>query len=251
MPLRRITQALRHPRLLAYYPRAVLSYRRFAAAHPELAGTISQVRDRHLTYLRPPNLHDLAAVVLEAEQRALPGAIVEAGTALGGSMIVLAKAKRPDRPLKAYDTFGMIPPPSEQDGEDVHERYQEIVKGQATGIAGETYYGYKEDLLGQVLATAASFGLDPDADAIELVQGRYEDSLVVDYPVAIAHVDCDWYSSVLVCLEAIDPHLVSGGRFVIDDYEHWSGCRRAVDEFFSGRDEYRFEWRSRLHVVKR
>ena len=32
---------------------------------------------------------------------------------------------------------------------------------------------------------------------------------------------------------------VAGGRIVIDDYYAWSGCRRAVDDYFQGRDGFR------------
>ena len=72
----------------------------------------------------------------------------------------------------------------------------------------------------------------------------------VSYPVALAHLDCDWYESLMTCLEQIEPHLIPGGRFVIDDYYNWSGCTRAVDEFFSGRAAYQFVHKSRLHIVK-
>ena len=251
MPLRRLTQALRHPKMLLRYPGAMREYRRFAAAHPDLGKAIVDVRQRRLTYLRPPNLSDLADVVLQAESRGIEGAVVEAGTALGGSAIVLAKAKNPSRPMKAYDTFGMIPPPSEHDGADVHERYERIVRGEASGLGGDEYYGYKEDLLGQVSNSLREFGVDPATNNIELVQGLYEEVMKVDYPVAIAHVDCDWYSSVKTCLDAIGPQIVPGGRFVIDDYEHWSGCTEAVDEFLAAHgNEYRREWHSRLHLVK-
>jgi asparagine synthase (glutamine-hydrolysing) len=37
---------------------------------------------------------------------------------------------------------------------------------------------------------------------------------------------------------------------VLDDYQSWSGCRRAVDEYFAGRDGFTLEHRSRLHVVR-
>ena len=46
------------------------------------------------------------------------------------------------------------------------------------------------------------------------------------------------------------PLLVPGGRLVLDDYHTWSGCRRAVDEYFAGRAGFRMEHRSRLHVVR-
>jgi O-methyltransferase len=31
--------------------------------------------------------------------------------------------------------------------------------------------------------------------------------------------------------------LVTGGILIIDDYGHWEGARRAVDEFFAGRPD--------------
>jgi asparagine synthase (glutamine-hydrolysing) len=103
-----------------------------------------------------------------------------------------------------------------------------------------------------VRRTFAEFGLPTEANAVELVRGLYEDTLTGDEPVALAHVDCDWYDSVNTCLTRLAPRLVPGGVLVIDDYEHWSGCRRAVDDFFSDkRDSFEFVQKARLHVVRR
>ena len=33
-------------------------------------------------------------------------------------------------------------------------------------------------------------------------------------------------------LEFLFPKLVSGGILIIDDYGHWKGCQKAVDEYF-------------------
>ena len=85
--------------------------------------------------------------------------MIEAGTALGGSAIVMAAAKAPERPMKVYDVFGMIPAPGEQDGDDVHERYATIAAGDARGVGGETYYGYRDDLQGEVTASFARLGV--------------------------------------------------------------------------------------------
>ena len=41
-----------------------------------------------------------------------------------------------------------------------------------------------------------------------------------------------------------------GGRIVIDDFDTWSGCRTAVNEYFADRPGFRFEYRGRLHVVR-
>ncbi len=208
------------------------------------------VRAGRLTYLGVRSLSDLASVVLEFEEKGTPGVFLEAGTARGGSAIVMAVAKSPGRPLRVYDVFGMIPPPSAADGPDVQDRYRAIAAGEAKGPEGSAYYGYETDLLAQVTESFAALGVPVGENAVELVQGLFEDTLEVEEPVALAHLDGDWYTSTMVCLERIVPHLVVGGRLVVDDYDSWSGCRRAVDEFFAGRRGFRFDQRSRLHIVR-
>lgn len=214
---------------------------------------ITRVRDERLTYLTAEALADLAEAVDDIERRGTEGIIVEAGAALGGSAVVLATAKAPGRALAVYDVFGSIPPPSDDDDADVHERYAAIASGQSDGIAGDVYYGYRENLYDGVVATFRSFGFDLDRDHISLVQGRFEETMNIDRAVALAHLDCDWYRSVMTCLRALDPWMVSGGRFIVDDYDDWSGCRKAVDDFLAGPGRGRYETvrRARLQLVKR
>lgn len=221
-------------------------------ATPEVEAQIAAVREQNLTFLRPPQLRDLALALLDIERAGLPGMVIEAGTALGGSAIVLATAKSAERPMAVYDVFGLIPEPGERDGEDVHRRYEEITSGSAVGHAeGETYYGYREDLLGEVSASFDRLGVATHTHNVELVPGLFQDTIHVDGPVALANLDGDWYESTKVCLERIAPHVVSGGRIVLDDYDQWSGCRDAVDEYFADRGgQWRFERRHRLHVVR-
>jgi hypothetical protein len=225
----------------------VRRWRRERAVDP----IIRRVRAEGLTYLDVPALVDLRDRVRELEVAGRDGAIVEAGCALGGSAIVLASAKGAERPLLVYDVFGMIPPPSERDGDDVHARYDEISAGRSSGIQGRTYYGYEPDLLGTVTDSFRRLGVAPAEHGVRFVPGLYEETLHPEDPIALAHVDCDWYDSVMVCLERLWPRLVPGGVLVVDDYEDWSGCRNAVDDFFATRGDAEFQRRSRLHIVKR
>ena len=48
-------------------------------------------------------------------------------------------------------------------------------------------------------------------------------------------LDTDWYESTRHELETLFDKLVPGGIFIIDDYGHWSGSKKAVDEFFEKR----------------
>ena len=222
-----------------------------AEALPEAVNaTIGAVTAEGLTYLKAGMLRDLADVVVRLERDGVAGLLVEAGTARGGSAIVIAAAKSAERPMKVYDVFGMIPPPTEQDGADVHRRYARIAAGEARGPGGDTYYGYRDDLYQEVTDAFARHDVAVADHNVELVQGLFEDTIRLDEPVAFAHLDGDWYESTMTCLTRIAPLVVPGGRIVLDDYYTWSGCRRAVDEYFSGRDGFRMEHRTKLHVVR-
>jgi hypothetical protein len=216
-------------------------------AHP----VIREVRKLKLTYLPVGALNDLYEAAVAADEAGRPGVFLEAGCALGGSAMVLTQAKQPVRPLYIYDVFGMIPPPTDEDGPDIHERYEKIKSGQAAGIGGDPYYGYEEALMDRVRDTFATLGLPVEDNAVTLVQGLFQDTITGDEPVALAHIDGDWYDSVRTCLERIGPRLSSGGVMVIDDYFYWSGCRTAVDEFLAKHpDDYTTTRRTRLHIVK-
>lgn len=68
-----------------------------------------------------------------------------------------------------------------------------------------------------------------------LVKGWFSDTLPIYKDdigrIALLHLDCDWYESVKCCLKELWDSLVDKGAIVIDDYGHWKGCRKAVDEF--------------------
>lgn len=218
---------------------------------PEGHRVAARVRGEGLTYLEEAALSDLRQRVLEIDRRGVRGLLIEAGCARGGSAIVMASSKARDRPMRVYDVFAQIPEPGEGDGQDAHQRYATITAGEAAGEGGTDYYGYESDLLTQVERAFDRFDVPVSSNHIELIEGLYEDTLHVDGAVAMAHIDCDWYQSVMTCLERIEPHLSPGGVLVIDDYDAWSGCRRAVDEYFATRrSEYEFVHRRRLHIVR-
>jgi hypothetical protein len=63
--------------------------------------------------------------------------------------------------MVVYDAFGMIPAPSDRDTEREIDRYRDIVAGRSRGLGGESYYGYRDDLLGEVASAIERFGCPP------------------------------------------------------------------------------------------
>jgi len=134
---------------------------------------VRSVREEALTYLDDAALKDLFEQVKKIEKDGLAGILIEAGCALGGSAIVIATAKAEKRQFYVYDVFGMIPPPSENDSEDVHERYRVIECGKSEGIKGNIYYGYEENLFDKVAKNFNRYGVAVELNNVHLVKGLF------------------------------------------------------------------------------
>ena len=213
--------------------------------------TIAQVRNERLTYLKEANLgcaRPHRGRPGTSDQT--PGLIIEAGTARGGSAIVMAAAKAAERPMKVVRRVRDDPAAHREGRRRRPPPLRIITRGESKGVAGDTYYGYRDDLYSEVTESFDRLGVEVGAHNVELLQGLFADTLVLDEPVALAHLDGDWYESTMTCLERIAPLLVPGGRIVLDDYYAWSGCRTAVDEYFAGRAGFRIERRAKVHVVR-
>lgn len=211
-----------------------------AALQAATAGaTARAVRREQLTYLSWPKLRSLERAADEVMARGVAGDFIEAGVARGGSAIVLASRLDSGRRFLGYDVFEMIPPPSERDAPDAHRRYETIRSGRSEGLGGTTYYGYVDDLLGDVRRAFERHGLPLEDGRVELHPGLFETSLRPQAPIALAHIDCDWHDPVLLCLERIHEWLSPGGFVIADDYHHYEGCARACHEFLAAVDDVR------------
>ena len=51
--------------------------------------------------------------------------------------------------------------------------------------------------------------------------------------ISLLRLDTDWYESTKHELIHLFPRLSKNGVIIIDDYGHWKGCQKAVDEYFS------------------
>lgn len=230
------------------------SVRTFRREHPELVAVALRIKARNLSYLSLRALTELGEAVRNLEVAETPGLIVEAGCGPGGSAILLAAAKARTRQLRVYDLFGSgNAAPGPLDGNAGRDRAKLMRDGRLRGLGGNPHYSTLPDRKGAVIHSLAEFGINPTDDEIRLIEGSFQDTLHLDeHTVALAHIDCDWHDSVYCALARIEPSLALGGRIIIDDYFAWRGCRKAVDEYFSGqrRARYRFSRKARLHLVR-
>lgn len=162
------------------------------------------------------------------------GDFVECGVWRGGNSIVAADVfGRLDRTRRVhlFDTFeGMTQPTSvdvgNRDGEPALRRF----------LAGkkDTHNEWCYASLDDVKANFAVRGLQ--SERIRYVKGDVLETLLdpanLPEKIAVLRLDTDWYESTKLELEVLWPRLQSGGVLIVDDYGHWGGAQKAVDEFF-------------------
>jgi hypothetical protein len=178
-------------------------------------------RVRHHTLASRRHLNTLVELGRRIEATRAPGVIVECGVYRGGSAAVLAVATSPSRELYLFDSFAGLPPPGERDGGPAGTRYR------AGWCAANP-----EDV------QAIFDRLAIPRSRAHIIKGWFADTLQATSvpPIALLHIDADWYESVRLCLERFYPCVIPGGFVVLDDYGRWEGCTRAADEFLRSQD---------------
>ena len=173
---------------------------------------------------RAKNLFRLARRI---ERERVPGDVVECGVCNGGTAAILAStATRSslNRTVWLLDLFQGMPDVTPEDGVSAGGRNAQSHVGQEVGSI---------DRVNEVLRQ-----VDADISRVRIIPGWFEDTFafVTTSQIAILNIDADWYKSVKLCLETFYDRVVPGGFVSFDDYGHWPGCRKAVDEFFSARE---------------
>jgi len=194
------------------------------------AGVIRRVRARTMT--SPERLYALIQAVRHVSAAAIPGDVVECGVWRGGSMmaaaLTLAECADTQRELYLFDTFeGMSAPTALDVSVDGQKASALLCAPRSTDAASPWCYAGLDD----VRAGMGSTGYP--AERIHYVQGKVEDTIPANAParIALLRLDTDWYESTRHELEHLYPRLSPGGVLIIDDYGHWTGCRKAVDEY--------------------
>ncbi len=191
---------------------------------PHWNAILGQVRD--YTLVSDQRMAGLLAAVEYVAAAKIPGAFVECGVWRGGSSMAAALAMLrlgESRELVLFDTFEGMPEPGEHDVDFAGEA---AVDGWAPGV--------KESGTSPADVAAAMNSTGYDMARVRLVQGLVEDTIPAEAPdpIAVLRLDTDWYESTRHELEHLFPRLSPGGVLIIDDYGHFKGARRAVDEYF-------------------
>lgn len=163
----------------------------------------------------------------------IPGVFVECGVWRGGSAMVIAETlshlKCYTYDLYLYDTFEGMAEPEDVDvnlvGEVAHQKWSESQKG----TINTWCYASLEDVKKNLLKT------NYPLNKVKFIKGKVEDTIPDTIPseIALLRLDTDWYSSTYHEMKFLYPLLVEKGVLIVDDYGHWLGSSKAVNEYLS------------------
>ncbi len=183
---------------------------------------------RNYTQTGPDRVYALLDALRYVQRAQIQGAIVECGVWRGGSMMAAALAildsGAPLRDLYLFDTFSGMSEPTRVDVD---------FKGRTAAWHLERNPDFNLVEIDEVERNLASTGYA--SDRIHFVKGKVEDTLPASAPpeIALLRLDTDWYESTKHELVHLFPRVVKHGVVIIDDYGHFEGCRKAVDEYLT------------------
>lgn len=182
------------------------------------------------TMTSPERGYALYEAVRYVTRANVQGTIVECGVWRGGSSMLAALTLRSiaesPRDIYLFDTFSGMTDPSladmGPDGSSAASLLQAADRDDPIWAIAS---------LDEVRMNIGSIDYPPDN--VHFIQGMVEDTIPRRAPeeIAILRLDTDWYESTKHELVHLVPRLAPGGVLIIDDYGHWLGARKAVDEF--------------------
>jgi O-methyltransferase len=171
------------------------------------------------TMLSRERIQNILDCIATLEKENIPGDFLEIGVFKGGAIMAMALKciqLSSNRKIIAYDTFdGMTTPTS----------YDVSYKG----LRAEEELPYIKSLFTETQANIDKTGYSN----VEYVIGDIllQKKEQVPKTIALLRLDTDWYESTRHELDIFEPNVSKDGFVVIDDYGHWLGCKKAVDEF--------------------
>lgn len=184
------------------------------------------------TMTSPERIVALREAVRHVCRHRIAGDLVECGVWRGGSMMAAALSLLElgeRRTLHLFDTFEGMTPPTAIDRDLSGTAAARLLAAEDRRTGGNWCWSPLEEVQANLRSTGY-----PE-DLVRFVPGRVEETIPAQAPrdIALLRLDTDWYESTRHEMEQLFPRLARGGVLIIDDYGHWQGARRAVDEYLA------------------
>lgn len=157
------------------------------------------------------------------EMNNIPGCIIEIGVWKGGSilsmMLASEKYSKTKREFHLYDTFEGMTESTVEDRDFNNNLASEIIKTDSFIKCISPIEEVKANIQRHT-------SIEPHYHIGDILKNQF-----IPEKIAILRLDTDWYESTKHELDTFYDSVSPGGVVIIDDYGHWQGSKKAVDEF--------------------
>jgi len=191
-------------------------------------------RSRPFTLTSVERAYALYSACKYIVQNDIGGDFVECGVWKGGSAMIMAltllSLNVTNRKLYLYDTFEGMSPPEDVDVNIHHQTAKYLLENNDKKSSLIWCYATEDDVRANLLSTGYK------AENLLFLKGKVEHTIPNMMPekVALLRLDTDWYNSTYHEMLHLYPRLTKSGVLIIDDYGHWVGAKKAVDDYFGG-----------------
>jgi hypothetical protein len=162
----------------------------------------------------------------------ISGSFVECGVWKGGSSLAAA-LKFSDlgdyRDIFLFDTFEGMSSPTAEDIDINGNNADLLLDMEEKSDDGSVWCIADLDTVKKTMKLAENY---PEK-MVRYIKGKVEETLKDNLPssISILRLDTDWYESTKSEMEHLFPRLKVGGVLILDDYGHWHGAKKAVNEY--------------------
>lgn len=154
----------------------------------------------------------------------IDGDIVECGVWMGGNIlgcIEYCKYHNLNKIFWLYDTFcGM----TKSDENDI-----DMFGNTGEGLEGRSAISLDE--VKQII-NKTEYPMDKIKYVVGDVLETLNNETNIPNKISVLRLDTDWYLSTKKEMDVLFPILTSQGVLIVDDYGHWGGAKKAIDEYF-------------------
>ena len=233
----------------------LLNYTNFRFVHKNnwyerQVNLIPEISDEDLDFIKslenysmcPPAAHwSIIQSINYIFQKKIAGDFVECGVFKGGNLILmnhLMKKLNLNKNIFAFDTFDGMSEPTIHD-KDLKEKPADKTFKDYEDRNEKWCYGSLEEVKRNLEHYDKNY-----QDNFTFIKGKVEDTLkkIENLPerISLLRLDTDFYESTKIELEVLYPRLSKGGILIIDDYGHWKGSQKAVDEYLDIKNKFYF-----------
>jgi O-methyltransferase len=213
---------------LVYNKDHIFNHNEFELKNIEISKLYSMTGEKRMSYL--------TKCIKFIHENNINGDFVECGVWQGGNLILMERLNEYyglKKTIYGYDTFEGMTKPNEFDL-DINNTKASIMLSNEEKIENLD----KKNIwcFSGIETVKKNFAKHTKNNDLRLIKGDVTETLTeeknIPKNISLLRLDTDFYESTKIELEILYPLVVKNGLVIVDDYGHWQGQKKAVDEFF-------------------